>query len=133
MKYIFIIAILFIFIFTFSYNIEKFSVDFNDYKVPYSGYCKADITDEQFKTGKYNTFCWGNTGNEGCNMLNDQGYNCGNNVETGEILPCKYFYGKKCKDDIQCHSSCYDNVGACVQPYMIKVESDNLIGLSASI
>lgn len=121
------ILLIIIFILFGTYYIHENLVAFKDYKVPNFGYCKAPINESQFKEGKYDTYCWNQMGYEDCEMLNSQGYNCGKNLETGETLPCVYKYGK-CKDDPQCFSSCYDQVGACKGPYMIPVKSNNLIG-----
>jgi len=123
-----IILFIFILILWSCYYLQENLVAFRDYKVPNFGYCKPPLTFQQFKKGKYDTYCWGQMGYEDCEMLNSNGYNCGKNLETGEILPCTYKYGK-CKDDPQCFSSCYQQVGICKGPYMIKVESNNLIGL----
>jgi len=124
-----IIIILLIFIAFFV--VEPFVV-FNDYKVPNPGYCKSPIPDKLFKEGRWDTYCWGEMGQEDCELLNNNGYNCGRDLKTGEILPCVYKYGK-CKDDVQCYSSCYDMVGLAKGPYMIKVESNNLIGLNPAL
>ena len=52
------------------------------------------------------------------------------NIETGEKLKCKHNVGK-CKDEPQCFSTCFQQVGNCKGPYMIQVERNNLIGLGA--
>ena len=124
--------ILFIFfiIFVSCYYLHENLVAFRDYKVPNFGYCKPPITEKQFKNGKFDTYCWSQMGYEDCEMLNSNGYNCGRNLETGEVLPCVYKYGK-CKEDPICFSSCYPQFGKCKEPYMIQVKSNNLIGLSA--
>lgn len=122
----FLIALLFI---SLSYLIiEKFTVPFKDYKEPYFGFCYPAITAKQFATGKYDTFCWSNYAYDDCQKLNTLGYNCGRNLETGELLPCTHGLGT-CKDVPQCFSTCYDQVSPWKQPYMIQVTRNDLIGL----
>jgi len=127
-----ILVLIFISIIVFSYNyIEHFTVDFIPYKNPYFGFCYPGLTKKQWKSGKYDTHCWNNFAYEDCELLNQNGYNCGFNIETGEKLKCVHNPGK-CKDESQCFSTCYQQVGDCKGPYMIQVESDNLIGLAAT-
>lgn len=109
-------------------NTESFNVRFSDYKVPNPGYCKAPITKKDFAGGKYDTYCWSNMGDEDCGLVNNNGYNCGKNLVSNQILPCVYKYGEW-KDDASCFSTAYDRVGKFKEPYMIQVDADNLIGL----
>jgi hypothetical protein len=111
-------------------DIESFTIEFRDYKVPNTGYCKPLIDNRDFKSGAYDSYCWNKMGNEDCGLLNRNGYNCGKDLKTGKNLECIYTTGN-CKDDPRCFSSCYDTVGKFNDPYMIPVESDNLIGLAA--
>lgn len=126
------ILLIIIFILFGTYYLQENLVAFKDYKVPNFGYCKSPINNKQYKEGKYDTYCWGQMGYEDCEMLNANGFNCGKNLQTGEVLPCTYKYGH-CKDDPQCFSSCYDQVGPCRGPYMIPVKSNNLIGLEPAL
>lgn len=114
-----------------NYYYEKFTVDFIPYQNPYFGYCSAGVSEKEFATGNYDTYCWDNYAYEDCELLNTHGYNCGRNLKTGELLKCVHNEGT-CKKDSQCHSSCFDQVGPYNEPYMIKVESNNLIGLGAT-
>jgi hypothetical protein len=111
-------------------EMESFTIKFRDYKVPNPGYCKPPINDAQFKSGKYNSYCWNKMSNEDCGLLNRNGYNCGTDIRTGKSMNCVYTTGD-CKNDPNCFSSCYDNFKKFNSPYMIEVESDNLIGLAA--
>lgn len=111
-------------------NTEKFTVDFYDYKEPYFGFCSPGITKEQWNSGEYVTKCWNNFAYEDCELLNQNNYNCGFSLKTGEKLKCKHFEGE-CKNEPQCFSSCYEQVGGCKGPYMIQVERNNLIGLAS--
>ncbi len=115
----------------FTYNFkEKFTVDFYDYEEPYFGYCTPGLTPEQWKSGEFVTKCWNNFAYEDCELLNQNNYNCGYSLKTGKKLKCTHSIGK-CKDEPQCFSSCYEQMGPCKGPYMIKVESNNLIGLAS--
>lgn len=110
---------------------EKFTVDFIPYKDPYFGFCYPALSKEQWASGNYSSHCWNNFALEDCQLLNQNGYNCGFNLKTGEKLECHHNTGK-CKDEPQCFSTCYEQIGKCKEPYMIQVKSDNLIGLSAT-
>lgn len=109
-------------------ELESFTVKFSDYKVPNPGYCKPPINDREFASGKYDSYCWEKMGDEDCGLLNKNGYNCGHDLKMGKNIPCMYTTGN-CKDDPTCFSTCYDRFGKFNDPYMIQVESDNLIGL----
>ena len=130
--------LLFIFIIVFSVFIvrrdvkemESFTVKFSDYKVPNPGYCKPPINNRDFASGAYNSYCWDTMGGEDCGLLNRNGYNCGKDLKTGKNMDCIHTTGN-CRDDPSCFSTCYDRVGKFNEPYMIPVESDNLIGLAA--
>lgn len=113
-------------------ELESFTVKFSDYDVPNPGYCKPPIDDRGFASGAYNSYCWDKMGDEDCGLLNKNGYNCGRDLKTGKNMECVYTTGK-CRDDPSCFSTCYDRVGKFNEPYMIRVESDNLIGLGASL
>lgn len=111
-------------------ELESFTVKFSDYKVPNPGYCKPPIDDRGFASGAYNSYCWDKMGDEDCGLLNKNGYNCGRDLKTGKNMDCIYTNGN-CRDDPSCFSTCYDRVGKFNEPYMIQVDSDNLIGLAA--
>ena len=111
-------------------ELESFTVKFSDYKVPNPGYCKPPIDDRGFASGAYNSYCWDKMGDEDCGLLNKNGYNCGRDLKTGKNMDCMYTTGN-CRDDPSCFSTCYDRFGKFNDPYMIRVESDNLIGLGA--
>jgi len=111
---------------------ESFTVKFSDYKVPNPGYCKPPIDDRGCASGAYDSYCWDKMGDEDCGLLNRNGYNCGRDLKTGTNMECTYTTGT-CRDDPSCFSTCYDRVGKFNEPYMIRVESDNLIGLGASL
>jgi uncharacterized protein YxeA len=111
---------------------ESFTVKFSDYKVPNPGYCKPEINNQDFASGAYNSYCWDKMGDEDCGLLNRNGYNCGKNLKNGKNMDCIYTTGT-CRDDPSCFSTCYDRVGKFNEPYMIQVESDNLIGLQATV
>jgi hypothetical protein len=113
-------------------KIESYTVKFSDYKVPNPGYCKPPINNQDFASGEYNSYCWDKMGNEDCGLLNRNGYNCGLDLKTGKNLDCIYTTGN-CKNDPSCFSSCYDKVIKFDKPYMIPVDSDNLIGLAATL
>ena len=132
MKLLLILLFILLLIYVFSgNNNEHFTVDFIPYEDPYFGFCSPKLSKKQFASGKYTTHCWNNYAYEDCELLNQNGYNCGFNIETGEKLSCKHNTGK-CKDEPQCFSTCFQQVGPCKEPYMIQVERNNLIGLSAS-
>ena len=109
---------------------ENFSASFVPYQDPYFGYCTADLTKDQWKSGNFTNHCWNNYAYEDCELLNQNNYNCGFNLKTGEKLKCVHKLGK-CKEDNMCFSTCYQQVGEGKEPYMIQVTRDNLIGLSA--
>jgi hypothetical protein len=111
---------------------ESFTVKFRDYKVPNPGYCKPAINNQDFASGAYNSYCWDKMGDEDCGLLNRNGYNCGQDLKNGKNMDCIYTTGT-CRDDPSCFSTCYDRVGKFNEPYMIQVESDNLIGLQATV
>jgi len=111
-------------------EMESFTVKFSDYKVPNPGYCKPAINNQDFASGAYNSYCWDTMGGEDCGLLNKNGYNCGKDLKTGKNMDCIHTTGN-CRDDPSCFSTCYDRVGKFNEPYMIPVESDNLIGLAA--
>jgi hypothetical protein len=113
-------------------EMESFTVKFSDYKVPNPGYCKPPINNRDFASGTYNSYCWDTMGGEDCGLLNRNGYNCGRDLKTGKNMECIHTTGT-CRDDPSCFSTCYDRVGKFNEPYMIQVESDNLIGLQATI
>ena len=113
-------------------EMESFTVKFSDYKVPNPGYCKPPINNLDFASGTYNSYCWDTMGGEDCGLLNRNGYNCGRDLKTGKNMECIHTTGT-CRDDPSCFSTCYDRVGKFNEPYMIQVESDNLIGLQATI
>ena len=113
-------------------EMESFTVKFSDYKVPNPGYCKPPINNQDFASGAYNSYCWDTMGGEDCGLLNRNGYNCGRDLKTGKNMECIHTTGT-CRDDPSCFSTCYDRVGKFNEPYMIQVESDNLIGLQATI
>ena len=113
-------------------EIESFTVKFSDYKVPNPGYCKPPINNRDFASGTYNSYCWDTMGGEDCGLLNRNGYNCGRDLKTGKNMECIHTTGT-CRDDPSCFSTCYDRVGKFNEPYMIQVESDNLIGLQATV
>jgi len=112
-------------------NNENFTVDFIPYANPYFGFCYPKLTAEQWKSGNFDTHCWNNFAYEDCELLNQNGYNCGFDLKTGKKLKCHHNTGK-CKDEPQCFSSCYQQVGRCKEPYMIPVTRDDLIGLGAA-
>ena len=124
---IILITILFVF-----FNIgnwdEKFTVPVPDYKNLDGefGYCGPDMTFDEFKKGQYNTKCWKNMTIEMCNSMNKNGFYCGVNPKTGEKLKCKHNLDK-CQNDPMCFSTCYEQRD--YPPYMIEVDSKNLIGL----
>jgi len=104
-----IIIILIIIVFAFlERGEERFTVPIPDYKKIDGelGYCGPNMTFDKFKKGNYNTKCWKNM--------------------TGEKLECVHSLGK-CKDDPMCFSTCYEQRD--YPPYMIEVDSNNLIGL----
>ena len=111
-------------------EMESFTMKFSDYKVPNPGYCKPPITNRDFASGAYNSYCWDTMGGEDCGLLNRNGYNCGKDLKTGKNMECMHTTGN-CRDDPSCFSTCYDRVGKFNEPYMIRVDSDNLIGLGA--
>lgn len=111
-------------------ELESFTVKFSDYKPPNPGYCKPSINNREFASGKYDSYCWQKMGDEDCELLNNNGYNCGHDLKTGKNIPCMYTTGN-CRDDPTCFSTCYDQVGKFNEPYMIPVESDKLIGLGS--
>lgn len=113
-------------------EMESFTVKFSDYKVPNPGYCKPPINNRDFASGTYNSYCWDTMGGEDCGLLNRNGYNCGRDLKTGKNMECIHTTGT-CRDDPSCFSTCYDRVGKFNEPYMIQVESDNLIGLQATV
>lgn len=113
-------------------ELELFTVKFRDYKVPNPGYCKPAINNRDFASGAYNSYCWDKMGDEDCGLLNRNGYNCGKDLKTGKNMECIYTTGT-CRNDPSCFSTCYDRVGKFNDPYMIQVESDNLIGLQAIV
>ena len=107
---------------------EKFTVPIPDYKKIDGelGYCGPDMTFDEFKKGNYNTKCWKDMTAEMCYDMNKNGFYCGVNAKTGEKLECVHSLGK-CKDDPMCFSTCYEQRD--YPPYMIEVDSNNLIGL----
>ena len=132
MNITFILFFIFICLITFNIkNIEKFTVDFIPYQNPYFGFCYPGLSKDEWKSGNFQTHCWNNFAYEDCELLNQNGYNCGYNLKTGEKLKCVHNTAT-CKEEPQCHSSCFQQVGPCKEPYMIQVKSDNLIGLGAT-
>jgi hypothetical protein len=109
-------------------NNEMFTVPIPDFKKIDGelGYCGPNMTFDEFKKGNYNTKCWKDMTLEMCNDMNKNGYYCGVNAKTGEKLECVHSLGK-CKNDPKCFSSCYEQRD--YPPYMIEVDSNNLIGL----
>ena len=107
---------------------ERFTVPIPDYKKIDGelGYCGPNMTLDEFKKGNYNTKCWKDMTLEMCNDMNKNGFYCGVNAKTGEKLECVHSLGK-CKDDPMCFSTCYEKRN--YPPYMIEVDSNNLIGL----
>jgi hypothetical protein len=125
--YITIILITIIFAF-FIITPEHFTVPIPDYKKLDGefGYCGPNMSFYEFKEGNYDTKCWKNMTSEMCNDMNKNGFYCGVNPKTGEKLKCIHNLGK-CKNDPMCFSTCYEQRD--YPPYMIEVESNNLIGL----
>ena len=107
---------------------EMFTVPIPDYKKIDGelGYCGPDMTFDEFKKGNFNTKCWKDMTAEMCYDMNKNGFYCGVNAKTGEKLECVHSLGK-CKDDSMCFSTCYEQRD--YPPYMIEVDSNNLIGL----
>ena len=107
---------------------EYFTVPIPDYKNwdVESGYCAPNMSFDEFKKGNYNTNCWKDMTLETCYDMNKNGFYCGVNAKTGEKLECVHSLGK-CKDNPICFSTCYDQRD--YPPYMIEVDSNNLIGL----
>ena len=107
---------------------EMFTVPIPDYKNidPELGYCGPNMSFDEFKKGNYNTKCWKDMTGEMCNDMNKNGFYCGVNAKTGEKLKCIHNLGQ-CKNDPMCFSTCYEQRD--YPPYMIEVDSNNLIGL----
>ncbi len=126
-----IFIILLLLFILFSKSFEKFTVDFIPYKDPYFGFCYPGLSKEQWESGNFQTRCWNNFSYEDCELLNQNGYNCGYDLKTGKKLKCVHNINK-CKDESQCFSTCFNEVGPCKGPYMIEVKANNLIGLEAT-
>ncbi len=107
---------------------ELFTVPIPDYnKIDGElGYCRPNMSLDEFKKGNYNTKCWKNMTEEICYDMNKNGFYCGVNSKTGEKLECVHSLGK-CKNNPICFSTCYEQRD--YPSYMIEVNSNNLIGL----
>ena len=125
---IIIILITIVFLCLIGKDNEMFTVPIPDYKKidPELGYCGPNMSFDEFKKGNYNTKCWKDMTGEMCNDMNKNGFYCGVNAKTGEKLKCIHNLGK-CKNDPMCFSTCYEQRD--YPPYMIEVDSNNLIGL----
>ena len=134
MIYIFLLLILILLLFSYYKRIEHFEVGIKtkfNYGQDYFGFCRPNISEEQFASGLYQTRCWDKKSYEDCNLLNNNGFDCGVYLPTGETLAC-YHSKKVCHSTPICNNSCYESARNCDKSILTDINYKKQI-LSGSL